>query len=81
MNWNLSERAEEVLGQLEADRPDMYELVLEDLHLLHLVDVEQLEVWSEVGTFQYLTGPSGRVRYWVGVMADDRCLIEDLEAD
>jgi hypothetical protein len=81
VRWSISHAVEHILSDLESSNPEIFDVVTEDLHLLQLVDIELLDSPAELATFQYLIGPTGRVRYWVGVVASDLILIEDLQVD
>jgi hypothetical protein len=81
VKWLASDAVEAILDHLESTNIELFQVVTEDLYLLEVVDIELLDSPSELGSLQYLIGPTGRVRYWVGVLDHDHILIEDLDVD
>jgi hypothetical protein len=52
-----------------------------DLEMLTFTAVQDTNTWAEFGTYQYLVGPTGQVRYWVGLVEDDCIVVEYFDVD
>ena len=79
MRFLLSNEAEDQLDRLERTEPTNFELLIADLQLLDLLGAGSLEVGSIVGQWVWITGPTGRVSYWVSPIGDDEWLIETIQ--
>ena len=79
MRFVLSIDAEEELDRLEQGDPSSFELVLTDLQLLEALGAVSAEVGLIVGQWVWISGPSGRVSYWVAPVGDDNWLIESIQ--
>jgi hypothetical protein len=75
----LSNEAEEQLDRLEQTDPGSFEVLIDDLQLLDVLGAVSLEVGSIVGQWVWITGPSGRVSYWISPIGDDEWLIETIQ--
>jgi hypothetical protein len=81
VRWHYSDHAEETLEMLRTTEPEMFDVVTNDIDMLHVVDLQLIDVTEEIGTLQYLLGPTGRVAYWVGVIDAENVLIEFIVHD
>jgi hypothetical protein len=79
MNFLLSNEAEDQRDLLEQTEPSAFELLTDDLELLELLGASSLEIGSIVGQWVWITGPTGRVSYWVSPIGDDEWLIETIQ--
>jgi hypothetical protein len=79
MRFLLSDGAEEQRDRLEQTEPSNFELLNTDLELLDLLGAESVEVGSIVGQWVWISGPTGRVSYWVSPIGDDEWLIETIQ--
>lgn len=75
----LSTEAEGQLDHLEQTEPSAYDLLIDDLQLLDVLGAVSVDVGSIVGQWVWLTGPTGRVSYWVSPIGDDEWLIESIQ--
>jgi hypothetical protein len=81
MRWFYSDNFEAAVDQLELSGSEMLDVLREDLEMLHLVDLSEIDQMAEMGSLQYFLGPSGRVRYWMGLIGDDAAVIEFFDFD
>jgi hypothetical protein len=79
MKFLLSTEAENQRDLLEQTEPSAFELLTDDLDLLELLGASSLEIGSIVGQWVLITGPTGRVSYWVSPIGDDEWLIETIQ--
>jgi hypothetical protein len=79
MRFLLSNEAEEQLDLVEQTEPSNFELLVADLQLLDLPGAGTLEVGLIVGQWVWISGPTGRVSYWVSPIGDDEWLIETIQ--
>lgn len=79
MRFLLSNDAEDQLDRLEQTEPSAFELLIDDLQLLDVLGASSLEIGSIVGQWVWITGPTGRVSYWVSPVGDDEWLIESVQ--
>lgn len=79
MPFFLSSVAEDTIARLEHDDPVGLDLVLEDLELLDLLGVAVADVAAMLGEWAWVTGPTGRVAYWITTSGEDGWLIESIE--
>jgi hypothetical protein len=77
--WSTS--AEAILEALEVSDENRYDAVVMDLDMLSFTSVQDTNTWAEFGTYQYLVGPTGQVRYWVGLVEDDCIVVEYFDVD
>jgi hypothetical protein len=81
VQWFYSEQAEQALEILRTSEPELFDVVTHDVEMLHVVNLQLVDVTDEIGTLQYLIGPTGRVSYWVGLLDADSALIEFIVVD
>lgn len=80
MRIELSDDALEEYHRLAAEEPDRHALLVEDLTMLDRLTVGEFERWTSLGSFVYVLGPTGRVRYWM-VTEDDLVVVEFFDLD
>jgi hypothetical protein len=79
MRFLLSDVAEEQRDRLEQTEPSNFELLINDLELIGMLGFGSVEVGSIVGQWVWISGPTGRVSYWVSPIGDDEWLIETIQ--
>ena len=79
MPFFLSSVAEDTIARLDEEDPAGLGLVLEDLELLDLLGVDAADVGTMLGEWAWVTGPTGRVSYWITPSGADGWLIEGIE--
>jgi hypothetical protein len=79
MNLQISAEAESQLDYLDQSEPDVFELVTRDLDVLSVLGVAGFDVGSMLGQWASITGPTGRVTYWITPISDDDWLIETID--
>jgi hypothetical protein len=75
----LSAEAEDQLDHIEQSDSEAFALLVDDLQLLDVLGAIAVEVGSIVGQWVWITGPTGRVSYWVSPFGDDEWLIENIQ--
>jgi hypothetical protein len=75
----LSPDAEQELEQIEQHDPLLFHAVLDDLTMLEAEGIDVGEFGSMFGQWVYLTGPTGRVSYWISPYGDDNWIIESVD--
>jgi hypothetical protein len=76
----LSPDAEQPLEQIEQQDPLLFRSVLDDLTMLESDGIDGAEFGTMFGQWVYLTGPTGRVSYWMSPYGDDLWMIESIDA-
>jgi hypothetical protein len=79
VNLQISVEAESQLDSFEQSDPEMYELITNDLEMLSTLGVLGLDVGTMLGQWAWITGPTGRVTYWITPISDDDWLIETID--
>lgn len=81
MEFVLSVEAETHLDVLQHNDPTNFELVATDLELLVQMGIDGFSLGAMFGQWVRMTGPTGRVTYWVMADDSDRWLIESIDVD
>jgi hypothetical protein len=81
MEFVLSTEAENTLDVLEHGDPTNFELVVTDLEMLAQLGIDGISLGAMFGGWARMTGPTGRVAYWVMADDQDRWLIESIDVD
>ncbi len=81
MDFALSEDAETTLDRFEHGDPTAYELVIDDLELLNALGIDAVSLGTMFGQWVRITGPTGRVSYWLTPIDNDRWLIESIDVE
>jgi hypothetical protein len=79
VNFTLSVEVEQKLEQLELGDPISFELIIDDLELIDHLGFSAVEVGAMFGEWAWISGPTGRVSYWLSPDGEDQWLIESVD--
>jgi hypothetical protein len=77
----ISVEVEEYLEGLETTDPLRFEIALDDMRLLEEFGLVDAQLLAMFGQWMSLTGPTGRVSYWLSPSNDDLWSVESLTVD
>ena len=81
MKLTFSVEAEKEFDRLAQNDPTVFDLVVDDLQFLDRLGIEGVPLGTMFGQWIRLSGPTGRVSYWITPIDGDLWLIESFEVD